>query len=86
MSVFGFFDKADQITPAFDPGLDVLCPFCLRQLSAPMKTISFWLPGDARSYFYRSHKACYEGATPEAISQIESAQIDTSLKGEAASQ
>ena len=75
--IFGFFDKSDQVKPAFDPGLDVPCPFCLGTLERPLKTISLMLPGDARSFFYRAHKACYDDATPEATSQIESAQIDT---------
>lgn len=75
--LFGFFDSPDQTTPAFDPGLNVACPFCLRPLELPVKTISLILPGDDRSFFYRSHKSCYETASEKAIGEIEGSLIDT---------
>ena len=75
-SIFGYFERPEQTTPTFDPGPSALCPFCLRALAMPVKTISLMKPGDARSYFYRAHKACYETADDRAIAEIESAQID----------
>lgn len=71
-TLLGYFDHPSQETPAFDPGLNVICPFCARDLERPMMTIS--LMDDARrerSLFYRSHKACYEESTDREITLIE---------------
>ena len=68
----GYFDDANQTVPSYDPGLNVLCPVCLRDLCDPIKTISLMRWGDKRSYFFRIHKHC-EG--PEA-DKIEWSIID----------
>lgn len=77
--VFGFFDNERQQVPAYDPGLNVPCPYCLRKLERPVRTISLMVPGDARSFFYRAHKQCSVDATPQQTEQIESSLIDTRL-------
>ena len=77
MSIFGYFDSAHQTKPTFDPGLEALCPYCLRQLSRPVTTTSLMLPGDDRSFFYRAHKECGANATPEQEMEIESSLIDS---------
>lgn len=63
MSIYGYYDSADQDQPAFDPGLNGDCPSCGKPLEPPLKTISLMLydreHGD-RSYFYRTHKDCYD--------------------------
>lgn len=76
MSIFGFFDSAEQITPAFDPGMAALCPFCLIKLEVPLVTTSVFLPGDDRSFFYRAHKVCENEATREQIGEIEGSLVD----------
>lgn len=74
--MYGYFDNPDQTMPTFDPGLTVRCPVCAVQLSGDIATISLMLDGDRRSYFYRTHVACYEQATANEIEAIESALID----------
>ena len=76
MNIFGYFNASVQEKPAFDPGLDVPCPFCTSRLSKPMKTISIMPAAGNKSFFYRAHKECYEGADPEEIQHIESLKID----------
>lgn len=73
--IFGFFDLAGT-KPAYDPGLDVACPFCAITLNRPLVTTSFFRPGDDKSYFYRSHKACSLMATLDEVQGIESAVVD----------
>lgn len=75
-NIFGYFEMAGQIEPAFDPGPEVLCPYCTKQLGKPLKTISLMRPGSGKSYFYRAHKDCYEKADPEEIQHIESTKMD----------
>lgn len=76
-TIYGYFSAIEQDKPAFDPGLDVNCPFCNKGLSMPIKTISFAPIIDKNlSYFYRAHKNCYETAKPEQIQAIESLCID----------
>jgi hypothetical protein len=79
MSIFGYFDDPTSDTPTFDPGLEVDCCFCKQKLNHPefeIKTISLYRPGDNMSYFYRSHKNCYENALPIDIQKIESFVVD----------
>ena len=77
MSIFGFYERADQTEPSYDPGLNVPCPFCLQKLERPVHTVSLMLPGDSRSFFYRSHRQCRHSATPRQIMEIESSLIDS---------
>jgi hypothetical protein len=72
MSIFGYFESADQTKPSFDPGMAALCPYCLKKLEAPVRTTSLMADGDCRSYFYRAHRECAETATPGQMSEIES--------------
>ena len=76
-TLFGYFDDEASETPAFDPGMNTLCPHCLRMLERPVKTISLMKPGDGRSYFYRAHKACHERATAQDVQRFESTLIDS---------
>lgn len=78
-TIFGYFDDASQTKPTFDPGLDVLCPFCLKQLSRPLRTTSFLAIGDNRSFFYRAHRDCAENATPEQEMEVESSVVDSRM-------
>lgn len=74
--IFGWFDYSGQSEPTHDPGLETICPICAKQLTKPVKTISLLKDGDNRSYFYRTHKPCYEMASENDIWAIESSLID----------
>lgn len=76
VSIFGYFAGPHSPKPDYDPGMDVTCPFCLRPLSTPVKTVSLMAPKSDRSFFYRSHKRCYEAAEPKDICDVESSVID----------
>lgn len=73
--IYGYFTDAGQTEPAYDPGLDVNCPVCQQRLAAPVKTISV-RADDARSYFYRVHKACHEGLTEAQESDLDGLIVD----------
>lgn len=75
-SIFGYFTDSQQAAPAYDPGMDALCPFCLKKLEMPVRTTSLMLPGDERSFFYRAHRSCALGATPTEVEQVEGSLID----------
>ena len=76
MAQYGYFTDAAQTQPAFDPGLEVPCPVCGEHLSPPLKTISLMLEGDARSYFYRTHKSCYESLGMERRGALDGLLVD----------
>lgn len=76
MNIYGYFDQPNQEEPAFDPGLDVACPFCQSRLLQPVVTISLMVPGDSRSYFYRADRACYYNAADEIVTEVESVLVD----------
>lgn len=83
----GYFDSAEQEEPTFDPGMDVPCPVCHKILRGqPVVTPSLLLwdydstKGD-RSYFYRVHKACYQGLSEQAITALDSIIIDAAAAG-----
>lgn len=77
MSIYGYFTDANQSQPAFDPGLDVACPICGRNLSAvDVRTISLAVPKDTRSYFYRVHRSCHEPLTEVERSKVDGLLID----------
>ena len=64
-AIYGYFDDPLQRKPKFDPGLGVPCPVCTQDLELPVKTISITVPRvnrdwSDRSYFYRTHKQCYD--------------------------
>lgn len=70
--LIGYFERPEDTTPSYDPGIARPCPICWEPLEYPrrpvpegevlLKTISLrWAFEPVRSYFYRAHKACYEG-------------------------
>lgn len=73
--IFGWFNDTDCV-PTHDPGLEVNCVICGKPLSLPVKTISLMVVGDMGSYFYRTHKECYEQLDEKEISAIEGSLID----------
>lgn len=75
-SIYGYFSDPTQLTPACDPGLDVLCPYSHKPLTDPI-TISFMVPGDSRSFFYRANRDAYRAATQERIWEVEGDMVDS---------
>ena len=73
---YGYFSQANQEVPEYDPGLNINCPICEKLLSMPMKTISVMLEYDNRSFFYRTHKMCYEDLSEEEITKLDSLIVD----------
>lgn len=73
---YGYFTNATDETPAYDPGLNVPCPICHTLLSMPVKSISLMAVGDSRSYFYRTHKQCYENLSEQEVSDLDGLIID----------
>jgi hypothetical protein len=73
---FGYFEDSLSENPAYDPGIDVDCPVCHARLSPPLKTISVMAEGDDRSYFYRTHKPCFEGLSEQQASDLDGLIID----------
>lgn len=57
IKLFGYFSDTDS-KPTYDPGPDAICIYCRDKLKAPVRTISFIIPGDSKSYFYRVHREC----------------------------
>jgi hypothetical protein len=80
-SIFGYYSSPEQLQPDCDPGLEVPCPFCLKKLERPVRTISLLAVGDTRSFFYRAHRQCAVDATPEMVTDVESSLIDARVTG-----
>lgn len=77
---YGYFSGAGETNPTYDPGLHVECPICHNLLSNPLITISlmnFANEEDPRSYFYRTHKNCYDSLTEREKSEMDSIILDT---------
>lgn len=74
----GYFSDADQATPAYDPGPDAPCPVCGHVLAGErVRTHSILHPDvPGLSLFYRVHRACQDGMTPDAFQGIEDRMLD----------
>jgi hypothetical protein len=78
---YGYFDDPSQQEPAYDPGLKINCPICETPLNYPankVKTICLmpYQAGSTRSYFYRTHKDCFDALSPEEQTNLDSQIID----------
>jgi len=73
--IFGYYESADDEKPTHDPGIETICLICAKKLYLPVKTISLMRDGDSRSYFYRTHKSCYESSDYSIIHDIEGSLI-----------
>lgn len=80
--IFGWFDSGNAEVPAHDPGLGTICLICGEGLRNPIKTISLMKDGDDKSYFYRTHKYCYENLSSDEVCKLESSLIDQPNKKE----
>jgi hypothetical protein len=76
----GYYDRADQDQPTYDPPHDGPCIICWKPLTPDtVRTINVMAMPDARparSYFYRLHRACHDRLTPE-----EQGALDHSVLG-----
>ena len=84
-NIYGYFSAFEQTTPDRDPGLNVPCPICQKVIGShtpdsPIKTISIFVEGDSRSYFYRVHKPCYDDLNPEQQNQLDWPIVDAIIK------
>ncbi len=87
-SIFGYFDAPEQVTPVFDPGLDVACPVChkilgphtpdnrLKAISVIAYTSETNQFADDRCYFYRAHADCYNNLSVEEQADIDGLIVD----------
>lgn len=82
LSKFGYFSSADQDLPEFDPGLDIDCLVCSKRLEPPLKTISLFVPNTDRSYFYRTHRNCYDSLSDNQKTMLDSQLVDKVFKEE----
>lgn len=71
-TIYGYFTESNQIKPAYDPGLEVDCPFCNQSLSEPIVSTSVMPMEGGICYFYRAHKECLKNASPGKIGEIDS--------------
>ena len=76
----GWFADAGE-TPEYDPKEKGSCPVCAKivgrhSLENPLKTISIMKVGDSRSFFFRTHKPCWESVDENEQNTIESSIID----------
>lgn len=84
-AIYGYFNDADQVTPAYDPGVSVDCPVCGKVLGHHsndnrLVTISVAVDDDNRSYFYRAHRSCYDALPPEKQSELDWPIVDAVTK------
>ena len=77
-NLIGYFDAKHHAIPAYDPGLNVPCLICQKELSRPMITVSLMRENDTKSYFYRTHKECYRNIWEEEKTLIDESIIDKS--------
>ena len=76
--IVGHFDRPGETIPSFDPGLDVPDIVCWRPLrDKPRVTVSLMGVGGDRSYFFRSHKECWEALTPQDQQRYEESTLVT---------
>lgn len=65
---YGWFENAQDTTPAYDPPHNAPCPFCGKPITpddVQTPSLMFATKGYAqRSYFYRQHKTCAEKHDP----------------------
>ena len=79
--LIGYYDKPEG-PAAYDPGKDCPCIVCMVPLAPPMVSISLMADGVRdKSFFFRAHKACWDGLTEDEQGRFESSVIDTHLKG-----
>ena len=61
---YGYFENAQDQTPAYGPPRDAPCPFCGKPVHADdVRTHNLMYSSPAyakRSYFYRTHRTCAE--------------------------
>jgi hypothetical protein len=90
MMNYGYYSDPSQTKPEFDPGIEVPCIICAKDLTADdIRTISLMAISDVehdaeglsfkrdnRSYFYRVHRSCHESLTEEQRTKVDGLLID----------
>lgn len=66
---YGYFEDPAATVPDYEPPRDAPCPFCGKAITPDdVRTHSLMYASPAyakRSYFYRTHRTCDEGAKNE---------------------
>lgn len=68
----GWFSDSRQVTPAYDPGIDVPCPHCGNTLTEDnVRTYSVMAHAGVRSVFYRVHRTCDDVASETQVRELD---------------
>lgn len=69
--VYGWYDSATQTKPTYDPPHDAPCIACGFPITPDnVCTTSMMIPGEPRSYFYRTHRTCANAAPENSLDEI----------------
>lgn len=75
IGLVGWYDRADQDTPTYDPPHEGPCPVCGGALGPDsVRTVSVLYADGVRSLFYRLHRACGDRLT-----QVEEGRLDAAV-------
>lgn len=74
--LIGYFEDFSN-TPKYDPGLDVGCLICMKPLSPPVRTVSVMKMKALKSYFFRTHKSCWESLNEKEQKMYEASIIES---------
>lgn len=87
--ILGWFVALGDEKPFSDPGMGAPCPVCAKPVRdpksttvQPIKTISFMPVAVRKSFFFRVHKACWEGISEDEQGVIEGVFVDDIVAGE----
>jgi hypothetical protein len=54
----GYFDKPEQVEPAFDPAGNGICPLCQEKIGDRPRLARSLMVSTKRSYFFSYHTEC----------------------------
>ena len=84
LRLWGWFDDSDQREPSYDPPHDAPCPYCFAPITDDdVRTHSIMAAGPSyakRSYFYRTHRTCDDGAEDSMDGRMDGRIIDAIAK------
>lgn len=73
----GYYEGAEQ-EPTVDPGLDIDCFVCIKPLKDKRRSTTSFVAstGGARSYFFRTHKECWDNLSESDRLMYEGSFVD----------
>lgn len=76
--IYGYYDKRGQVDPTVDVAHEAPCLCCGSPVTpADVVTISMMPVGGTRSFFYRTHRTCFDAMTGEQREEIDRVVIDS---------